>query len=302
MSQQQSNQWNKVVVLPIILLGILVLNLQTVHNAFGQPATDLRVIFIDVGQGDSTLIVMPNGKSVLIDGGEKSMGNVVISTLQQHGISKLDVLVASHPHRDHIAGLIPVMSTIEIGLILDSGQQTTTQVFEDYLNTIEARGIPFKAVEAGQTINLDPRVSMEILNPPSPLFSGTNDDISNNSIVIKLTYNNFSAIFPGDITVIAEESLLGEDLNVDVLLAAHHGSGNSNTMGFLNAATPEAVVVYAGLNNRYGHPSQESIERINSAGVNHIFITYEDGTITLTTNGEVATIETATSGRMVTIP
>jgi competence protein ComEC len=245
---------------------------------------------------------MPNGKSVLIDGGEKSMGNVVLSTLQQHGISKLDVIVATHPHRDHIAGLIPVMSTVEVGQILDSGQQPTTQVFEDYLNTIETRGIPFRAVHAGENINLDPLVTMEILNPPSPLLSGTNDDISNNSIVIKLTYDNFSAIFPGDITDIAEESLLGEDLDVDVLLAAHHGSGNSNTMGFLNAATPEAVVVYAGLNNRYGHPNQESIDRINSAGVNHLFITYEDGTITLTTNGQVATIETATSGRMITIP
>jgi competence protein ComEC len=194
------------------------------------------------------------------------------------------------------------MSTVEVGQILDSGQQTITRVFEDYLNTTETRGIPLRVVHAGENINLDPRVSMEILNPPSPLLSGTNDDISNNSIVIKLTYNNFSAIFPGDITNIAEESLLGEDLDVDVLLAAHHGSGNSNTLGFLNAATPEAVVVYAGLNNRYGHPNQESIDRINSAGVNHVFITYEDGTITLTTNGEVATIQTAASGRMITIP
>jgi len=170
------------------------------------------------------------------------------------------------------------------------------------LDTIETRGIPFRVIHAGDTVDLDPRITMEILNPPSPLLLGTNDDISNNYIVVKLTYGNFSVMFPGDITEIAEESLLGEDLDVDVLLATHHGSRNSNSIGFLNAATPEVVVIYAGLNNQYGHPNQESIDRINSAGVNHIFITYEDGTITLTTNGETATIETATSGRMITIP
>ena len=299
---QQTIHTSKVFIFPIITLGLLVLNLQVFYNVFGEPISDLQIIFIDVGQGDSTLIIMPNGKSVLIDGGERSMGNIVLSTLQQHGISKLDVMVATHPHRDHIAGLIPVMSTIEVGQVLDSGQQPTTQVFEDYLDTIEVQGIPFRVVHAGETLGLDSRVTMEILNPPSPLLLGTNDDISNNSIVVKLTYGNFSAMFPGDITEIAEESLLGEDLDVDVLLAAHHGSRNSNSIGFLNAATPEAVIVYAGLNNRYGHPNQESIDRINSSGVNHIFITYEDGTITLTTNGETATIETARSGRMITIP
>jgi beta-lactamase superfamily II metal-dependent hydrolase len=136
---QQTDHRSKVVIFPIIILGLLVLNLQVFHNAFGQPISDLRIIFIDVGQGDSTLIVMPNGESVLIDGGEKSMGNVVLST-QQYGISKLDVIVATHSHRDHIAGLIPVMSTIDVGQVLDSGQQHTTQVFEYYLDTIEHGG------------------------------------------------------------------------------------------------------------------------------------------------------------------
>ena len=102
MSLQQTSHKSKVFIFPIIIAGLLVLNLQVFHSAFGQPFSDLKIIFIDVGQGDSTLIIMPNGKSVLIDGGEKSMGDIVLSTLQQYGISKLDVIVSTHPHKDHL--------------------------------------------------------------------------------------------------------------------------------------------------------------------------------------------------------
>lgn len=283
---QEKSRWALSVCLLVLVLTILQYGTIFVQNSFSQPtSTELQIIFIDVRQGDSTLIILPNGGSMLIDGGEREQGATVLSTLSEYGLDEIDVLIATHPHADHIGGLISVLQNIPVNQVIDSGQETNTRTFEDYLEVIDAKQIPFSIAKDGESINLDENVSVEILNPPEPLLSGTGDDLNNNSVVIKLVYGNFSIIFPGDIGEVVEERLLGEDLDSDMLLAPHHGSKYSNSLGFLNAVSPNAVVIYAGENNPYNHPHLETLGRLHTIGVPHILRTDLNGTLILETSG-----------------
>jgi competence protein ComEC len=294
---------------PVILFALFLLSLQPSSftilpiNSFGQSfhPLELTIVFIDVGQGDSTLIILPNNKTMLVDGGEKSEADTVASTIKEFRINKIDVIVATHPHADHIGGLTEIINKIPVGQVLDSGQETTTKTFEDYLSAIETRKIPFETVSEGDTISLDSNVSIEVLNPQSPLLSGTGDDLNNNSVVIKITYQNFSILLPGDIGKITEESLLGEEkLNeVDILLAAHHGSKDSNTIAFLSTISPQVVIIYAGENNPYGHPHQETLSRINNVKtIEEVLRTDTNGTIILITDGQQYALKSTKTGKV----
>lgn len=293
----------KLAFLPLAALIILVST--GIQSSYAQTGNELKIVFIDVGQGDSTLIVLPNGRTMLTDGGERNQSQTILDTLEEHGISQLDVMVATHPHADHIGGLIGVINEIPVGTVYDSGQVHTTRTFEDFLNAIDLHQISLATLRDGDTINLDASVSLEVLNPPVSLPEGAHNaqEFNNNSVVIKLTYGEFTAIFPGDIEQEAESVLAEGDIDVDVMLASHHGSGGSSMLPYLNAATPEVVVVYAGAGNPYGHPHQDALDRIESSGVEHIFRTDIDGSMVLTSTGtEEYLIETQASGRTVVVP
>ncbi len=264
---------------------------------------NLTIVFIDVGQGDSILLLLPNTKSVLIDGGERQSSEQVLATLMEHNISRIDVMVATHPHADHIGGLIDVISSnVSVGEVMDSGQLHTTQTFEDLLDAIDARQIPLTSGKEGDLIELDPSVQLKVLNPGDTLYVGE-DEINNNSVVIKLTYGNFSALFTGDMEEHNEQRITNKQIDVDVLKAGHHGSRFSSTDTFLQAVSPEVAVISAGENNTYGHPHQEALERIESAGAEHIFRTDLNGTITLVANGtDRYSIIAEKTGRTVVVP
>lgn len=284
---------------------LLATALLPIHAFATEEDGALKIVFIDVGQGDSTLIILPNGKTLLIDGGERDQDKTVLSALQEHNISKIDVMVATHPHADHIGGLIGVIDTMDVGQIIDSGQVHTTQTFLDFVETIESNQIPLVSVHEGDSIELDPNIDIRVLNPPATLpdRAYNEEEFNNNSVVIKLTYGEFTAIFPGDIELETESRLSSKDIDVDILVASHHGSRGSNTAQYLEAASPEVIVIYAGADNDYGHPHDESLDRINAAGVQHIFRTDIDGTIVLTTNGSSDyTLETVESGKIVVVP
>ncbi len=286
------------------LLLLLVLAFPAV-SAEAQGNT-LKIVFIDVGQGDSTLVILPNGRTVLIDGGERDQSQTVLSALQSQGVSRLDIVVATHPHADHIGGLIGVINSVDVGQVVDSGQIHTTQTFGDFLDAIDSKGIPLVPVHEGQTIDLDPAVSMLVLNPDDtvPVGAHDEDNFNNNSVAIRLDYGEFSAIFPGDIESETEGRLAAEkDLDVDVLLASHHGSRGSNTSVYLQDATPDVVVIYAGEDNPYGHPHQEALDRIDLAGPQYVFRTDVDGTIILESDGnEEYTMRTDESNQAVVVP
>jgi beta-lactamase superfamily II metal-dependent hydrolase len=251
-----------------------------------QPSQNLTMSFIDVGQGDSILVILPNTKTLLIDGGERHSSSKVLSTLQEHGLSYIDVVVATHPHADHIGGLIDVINNVNVGQVLDSGQVHTTQTFEDLLDAIYNKQIPLRSVSEGESINLGPTVRINVLNPPASIPDGANNEaeFNDNSVALKLTYGNFSALLTGDMEQRNEARLVFKNatiLDADVLKAGHHGSRTSSSLAFLNAVTPEVVIISLGAGNSYGHPHQEALDRISAFGAQYLHRTDIDGTITL---------------------
>jgi competence protein ComEC len=273
-----------------------------------QPSQNLTITFIDVGQGDSILLSLPNTKTLLVDGGERESSSRVLATLQEHGLSHIDIVVATHPHADHIGGLIDVINNVDVGQVLDSGQVHTTQTFEDFLDAINNKQIPLKSVSEGESIVLDPTVKIDILNPPASLPDGLDNEaeFNDNSVVLKLKYGNFSALLTGDMQQTNEQRLVSENataLDVEVLKAGHHGSRTSSISTFLNAVKPEVVVLSLGTGNTYGHPHQEAMDRILAAGTRFVFRTDIDGTITVTSDGGTEySIITENTRKIVDIP
>jgi competence protein ComEC len=186
--------------------------------------------------------------------------------------------------------LLGIVQNVPIGKIYDSGQEHNTLTFENYLDLIESKRIPFSlARENNEIDDIDSKVDIKILNPPEPLFAGTGNDINNNSIVLKLTYGNFSILLTGDIGEIPEERLVNNEnviKDIDILKVPHHGSKYSSTVEFLQSINPQIAVICVGENNRYGHPHLETLERLeNQESIKHIFRTDIDGTIILITDG-----------------
>src|SRR5215213_4058998 len=273
-----------------------------------RSGQNLTIAFIDVGQGDSTLVIFPNAKTLLIDGGERESYGKVLATLQEHGLNHIDIAVATHPHADHIGGLIDVIKNVGFEQMLDSGQVHITQTFEDFLDAIDTKQIPLKSVREGDYILLDSTVKVEVLNPPASLPDGADNEaeFNDNSVVLKLTYGEFSALLTGDMQEINEARLVFENvttLDADVLKAGHHGSRTSSSSPFLNAVTPEVVIISVGAGNTYGHPHQEALDRISAAGTEHLFRTDVDGTITLTANSSTSeySILTETSRKTIDV-
>jgi len=254
-----------------------------------SASENLTVHFIDVGQGDSELIQF-NGKNVLIDGGTQHAGPRVESYLRDHGVSSLDLLIASHPHEDHIGGLIIILNDIPIKQVLDSGQTHTAPSFENYLNLIDQKGISYSTAERGQTIDLDPSLKIEVLSPPATLFAG---DLNQNSIVLRVVYGKISFLFMGDAGIVAEDSLLssGYDLKSDVLKVGHHGSSSSSGPAFLKRVKPTSSIIEVGAGNDYGHPTSKTLSALQNIG-SKVYRTDTNGNVEITTDGQSYTVTT----------
>jgi len=210
----------------------------------GQPeigsdlSGDLVVHFIDVGQGDSILIEFRD-KTMLIDAGERGMGERVIAYLEERNVERLDVVVATHAHSDHIGGLADVISAYPVGRFVDAAQPHPTATYENLLVLVEDRGIPYTAAERGQEIALDPDLEILILNPGAKPLGDINED----SVVLKMTYGEISYLFTGDAGNPAEESMIeaGLDLDADVLKVGHHASRYASSAEFLSASAPRSA-------------------------------------------------------------
>jgi competence protein ComEC len=266
--------------LKVALLSILIatLFLATVSAA----SNNLTVHFIDVGQGDSELIQF-NNKNVLIDGGEQDMGPRVESYLREHGVSSLDIVVATHPHSDHVGGLITVLNDTSVKQVLDIGQSHPSPIYETFLTLVNQKNIPYKNPQKGQTIDLDPNLTIEVLNPPATLFS---DDLNQNSIVLKVIFNKVSFLLMGDAGFEAENSILasGYDLKSNILKVAHHGSSSASSPTFLSKVRPAISVIEVGAGNDYGHPTKKTLDALQQIG-SKIYRTDLDGSIVITTDG-----------------
>ncbi len=247
----------------------------------------LVVHFIDVGQGDSILIVSPEGKTVLIDGGSTNTG--VVDYLQMQGIHHIDIMIATHPHEDHIGGLIQVLETMPVLKVITNGEMHTTVTYENFLDAIAASKAEYLEVVRGDTINLG-NLTFNVLNPAF-IVPG---DLNRNSIVLRMTYGNTTFLFAGDSNNDTEAEMIaaGLSLKADILKVGHHGSSTSTSAEFLAAVHPAVAVYSAGNGNSYGHPSPDTLARLGYAGVN-VLGTDINGTVVFLVDGTGYSIQTS---------
>ena len=222
----------------------------------------LKIYFIDVGQGDSTLIVTPKNKKILIDGGEGTP-EVLLSYLLDRRINKIDYIIISHFDSDHCNGLIEVIEKIKVKNIIISRQSEKSEEYKNIVNIIKQKNIKVSVVKEKDKIFIEKNVYMEILNPAKELEF---QDLNNNSIIAKLVYMNFSMLFTGDIEK-SEENLINkyrDNLKSTILKVSHHGSKTSTSEEFLKYVKPEIALIGVGKDNKFGHPNQTTIEKLEN--------------------------------------
>ena len=253
---------------------------------------DLKVYFVDVNQGDSTFIVTPKGKTILIDGGGSSYTNVGKNTLLPYildrGYTKIDIAIISHMDLDHCDGIIYLMDKIKIKTIIIGKQYEESDNYKRFVKLAKEKRIEVKIVEAGENINIERNVNLDILWPDSKNKISENA-INNNSLVFKLKYKKYSILFTGDIEEIAEKAISERYKNMlqsTILKVAHHGSKTSTTAEFLKAVKPRYALIGVGKNNKFGHPSENTIKKLKEMKVK-IFRTDELGEITIKMNKNI---------------
>jgi competence protein ComEC len=248
---------------------------------------NLVVSFINVGYGDSILIESPSGKTMLIDAGDNSKGDNVAAYIQGRGISALDIAMVTHPHVDHFGGMPYVLKHIDVHQYIDNGQ-TGNGYASAVLDIVETQGIPYRKVRSGDIINLDPLLSVQVLNPQSTLLGDLNED----SLALKLVYNQDSFLLMADATSRAENKMISsqKDLNADVLKVGHHGDNGGTSSTFLSRVTPERSIISVGTNDS-GYPSSSLISRLSSIG-SSVYRTDKVGNVVITSNGLQYTVKT----------
>ncbi len=225
---------------------------------------------------------------MLIDAGE-TINNAVINKIDELGITKLDTVVATHPHNDHISEMPSVLKKYEIGNFYLPKVSHTSNVFETMIDIVSEKSINVKEAKAGETITVPEGFKCDIIAPCGNNYSSLNDW----SAVIRLVYGNTSFLFTGDAEELSEREILEKGYNVsaDILKLGHHGSSTSTCNDFLDAVNPKYAIVSAGKDNSYGHPHKETISKLNEKNI-QTFITYDCGTVTATSDGNNIYIKT----------
>jgi competence protein ComEC len=246
------------------------------------PKGVLQVSFLDVGQGDAALVLFPNGKTMLVDGGPPESANALMSKLRQLKVARIDYLVASHPHSDHIGGFVKVLGAFPVGEVWDSGFAYDSPVYLDYLRTVKRKGAKFRNIERGYRAEPAPGCRIEVFAPSKPFLRGTHSDANNASIVMRLHFGKVRVLFTGDIEKEGRARLYrqGADLRAEVLKVSHHGSHNGTDMALLSRVRPRIAIISCGRGNPYGHPHKEALQALQRAGVT-VYRTDFHGDITL---------------------
>ena len=245
--------------------------------------SDTQVHFIDVEQGDCTLVVS-DGKTMLIDCGDRDEDNTVIKYLQKLNIKKLDVIIATHPHSDHIGEMSEIIDSFETDRFImpkiPSDMTPTSKVYENMLLSIKDKGMKIASAKDE---------SFALGSAEVELYTTKKDhsDLNNYSVLVKVVHGENSFLITGDCETEEEKEMLeqGFDLSSKVLKAGHHGSSTSSSSDFLAAVAPRYALISCGLDNKYGHPSDETLVRLQKYAEN-IYITRDDGTVVFTSDGK----------------
>lgn len=253
-----------------------------------EPSSVLKVNFIDVGQADCILIQLPDGKTILIDGGNREDSQVIDNYLKSKAVKTIDYLIATHPHEDHIGSLPFIIKNYNIGAIYMPKVTANTKIFEALLTEIKAKGLKINTAAAGLKLIDREDIKLSLLAPNSSKYKEANEY----SAVAKLVYKDTSFLFTGDAEAVSEGEMLkaNYDLKSDLLKVGHHGGRTSTSLAFLKKVSPKYAVISVGKDNDYGHPHKETLDRLKQIGA-QVYRTDELGSIVATSDGNKITID-----------
>lgn len=240
----------------------------------------LIVHVLDVGQGDSIFIELPNNQTMLIDAGEAQEADKIINYIKDRGYSKLDYVIGTHPHADHIGGLAKIIHTFPIQSIYMPKAVSTSKTYENLLTTILEKNLKVKTAKSGVNILEEEQLKLEFVAPNKDSYK----ELNNFSSVLKITYGNRKFLFMGDAEEESEREIK-TDISADVIKIGHHGSKSSSSKEFVSLVHPKYAIVSVGKENKYNHPNEEIINRWKSVGA-EIYLTSTSGTITIESDGE----------------
>ncbi|TGE31593.1 ComEC/Rec2 family competence protein [Desulfosporosinus sp. Sb-LF] len=283
--------WAGILLLSAMLLNTTACSKGVPTSAVSEPVSlsgKLTATFIDVGQGDATLIQAPSGKVLLIDGGPKDGEVAVLSTLKSKGIRQLSI-IATHEDADHITALDNVVNTYDVDKVyLPKMPTKATVTMERFANAVKTKGLKFTSAKAGVSVDLGVGVTAVLLAP----VKDTYDQDNNYSAVLKVSYGDTSFLFTGDAEGESERDMIasGANLKATVLKVGHHGSRSSSTDPFMKAVSPKYAVIEVGPNS-YGHPTSTILNRLSSSGIK-TYRTDQQGTVTAVSDGKSVTFTT----------
>jgi competence protein ComEC len=275
----------KWVISPLLIAAILVW-----VTFLNMPDDKLHVSILDVGQGDAILIQTPNRQDILIDGGPSPQAiSLELGKRLPFWDKTIDLVILTQPQADHVTGLIEVLKKYNVPQVIEPGIAYNSVTYQQWLKLVNNNEIKHEIGHAGQELNLGNGIKMEILHPSSPLLQDTSDDIDNNGMVLRLSWNEVSFLFTADIGREAEWYLIAQraNLKTTVLKVAHHGSQTSTSPEFLAVVNPEVAAISVGANNRFGLPYSEVVDRlIEQVGSDRVYLTSTHGTIEFVTDGD----------------
>lgn len=257
------------------------------------PQGTISIKMLDVGQGDAILI-QTQEQTVLIDTSDVDERDKLRAQLAKAGVKKIDKVILTHPHADHIGGMEVLLDgSYEIGSIYDNGMPSTSKLYLSYMKKAKARGIPHHALKAGDVLDFGGGAQFKVLSPEESLVQkgqqkGYKHDPNNESVVGRLTFGQFAMLFTGDAEKEAEASIAaryGSELKSQVLKAPHHGSKTSSSATYLRLVQPETCVISCGAGNDYGHPHKETLKKYAAIHAK-TYETDKNGTITITSDGK----------------
>lgn len=255
----------------------------------GQATGNLEVSYLDVGQGDSAYIRV-NDFDILIDAGPRSDADKLIKQLEEKNIDDFEMVIATHPHEDHIGGMVKVFEKYDVEEFYMPTVTHTTKTFENMVNAVAKEGIKIKTIKEGMTFDLGAGAGIEVYSPMYESYEEFNDY----SPIMKLTFGEIDLIFTGDAEYHAEQEVVAKyptNLKAEVLKFGHHGSSTSSTEAFVEAVSPDYGIISCGIDNKYGHPHRETLDKIAKYGIES-YRTDKNGQITLTSDGKTISIKT----------